>query len=83
MKSLSEILLRHPIPGLRQSERGRVCAEVIQNALTIPIKAEQIVYKNNILTFKVPSVMRSEILLNKNKLLTLFKDVGVEVKDLN
>lgn len=83
MKSLSEILLRHPVPGLRQSERSRICAEVIQKEIGITLKPSQIVYKEGVLTFKIPSVLKSEIMLHKNKLIHLLKDASVEVTDLH
>ena len=80
MKSLSELLLKHPVPGLRQAERRKICAETITKLIGLPVKASQVAWDDEILSLSVSSVMKSEILLHESKLRDLLSIGGVIVK---
>jgi len=80
MRSLSELLLKHPVPGLRQAERRKICAETISKLIGLPIKQNQIALDNEILSLSVSSVIKSEILLHETKLRELLSASGVIVK---
>jgi len=82
MRSLSELLLNHPIPGLRESERRRLCAEAVSEILGLPVKASQVKYEEQILSLSIAPVMKSELLLRQASLIELFTARGVKVKEL-
>jgi len=82
MKSLSEILLKHPVPGLRQSERRKVCAEVLTKFIGLPIKASQVNWEDEILSLSVSPVIKSEILMHETELHQLLASGGITVKKM-
>jgi hypothetical protein len=82
MKSLSQLLLGHAIPGLRQSERRRVCAEAISTMLGIPIRSNQVTYEDETVSLHVSPVIKSEILLREASIVENLRGAGVAVKAL-
>jgi hypothetical protein len=82
MRSLSELLLNHAIPGLRQSERRRLCAEAVSEIVGLPVKASQVKYEDEVLSLSLSPVLKSEILLRQTALIELFNSRGVRVREL-
>ncbi|MEJ0053713.1 MAG: hypothetical protein WDN10_03260 [bacterium] len=82
MKSLSDILLKHPVPGLRQSERRRVCAETISSVLGLTIKASQVSYEDETVSLKVSPVIKSEMHLREAAITDALRGAGVAVKGI-
>jgi len=82
MRSLSELLLNHPLPGLRESERRRLCAEAVSEIIGLPVSSKQIQYENGVLSLSLPPVVKSEVLLRQRALIELFNTRGVKVKEV-
>lgn len=62
MKSLSDLLARHPIPGIRQSAERHSCAEALQEILGLPVTAKQVKYESGVLSLTLPPIVKSALL---------------------
>lgn len=68
MKSLADLIAKHPVPGVRQSvERGMV-ADIISRTLKVPVKPAQLMLEAGVLTLTLPPVLKSAILLKQHEL---------------
>jgi hypothetical protein len=83
MISLSDLLLKYHVPGVRESEVRRICAEEASTLTGYPLTTKHIQYKNEKLTFSVPPVLKSAILMRKDDLLKKIQDRGVELRSIN
>ena len=63
MKSLSDLLKSHKIPGVKEAEIRRACAAGITKALGIPVTVKQVRFNDGVLTLKVPPVVKSALTL--------------------
>ncbi len=82
MQALSELLLKYKIPGVRNSEIRRICAEEVLALTGFQLTAKQIQYKNEHLLFSVPPVLKSALLLHKTELLSRIKARSVAVQSI-
>jgi hypothetical protein len=69
MRSLSDLLLKYKIPGVRESEIRRICAEEVLALTGCPLVSSQITYRNEHLRLSVPPVLKSALLLRQRELL--------------
>ncbi len=69
MRSLSDLLLKYKIPGVKESEIRRICAEEVLNLTGCALRPNQVSYKNEHLRLSVPPVLKSALLLRQNELL--------------
>lgn len=81
-KSLKDLLSRLPIPGLTESTNRHLIAEEITNLLAIPVKANQITFKDEILTVSMPPVVKSALYLKQEELFKRLNEKGVSPKTL-
>lgn len=81
-QSLKDLLSRLPIPGLKESTDRHLIAEEITNLLTIPVKANQINIKDDILTVSVPPVVKSALHLKQTELFRRLSEKGISPKTL-
>jgi hypothetical protein len=65
MKSLTDLLLNHKVPGVREAQARHTIAEVISNKLGIAIGANKIQYEKGDLVITVPPVIKSAIRLKE------------------
>ncbi len=79
MKSLSDLLLKYHIPGVRESEIRRICAEEVTLLTGCVLTLNQVQYKNEELRLSVPPVLKSALLLRKTELLQRIKDREVAI----
>lgn len=79
-KSLRDLISRLPIPGLKESTDRHVIAEVLSRELSIPIKPNQIVNKDGIITVAAPPVVKSALRIRQNELLEKLaqKDISTQ-----
>lgn len=82
MKSLSDLLLNHPIPGIRQSEERRTCALVLSQVLGIEVHPKHIQVKEGALTLALPPVVKAALRIKKGELIQKLSAEGVVVSDL-
>jgi hypothetical protein len=69
MQALSELLLKYKIPGVRNSEIRRICAEEILTLTGCKLTSKQISYRNEHLRLSVPPVLKSALLVHQTELL--------------
>jgi len=79
MDKLSELLARLPIPGLKESNDRHTIARLLSELIKIPIKANQIVFKDNILTVSVPPVVKSVLHIKQMEITELLSKEGLKV----
>ena len=70
MQSLSLLLERYKHLKPHGSEVRSVLSEVIEEECGIPVSCDQIRYRNTVAYISAPSVLKSEILLQKESILT-------------
>lgn len=69
MKSLSDLLLNHKVPGVRDAQIRHAIAEDLTSLLQIPIQPKQVHYKDADLVLKVPPVVKSAVKLNTENII--------------
>ena len=79
MKSLSDLLLKYKIPGVRTSEIRRICAEEVYALTGCKLTPSQVEYKNENLRISVPPVLKSALLMRKTELMDRIKARDVEL----
>jgi hypothetical protein len=79
MKSLADLLLNHKVPGVRDAQIRHAIAEELTALLQIPIEPKQVHYKDADLIFSVPPVVKSAILLNKEKIITKLAERDIRI----
>ena len=83
MRSLSDLLLKYKIPGVRASEIRRICAEEVFALTGCTLTPLQVQYKNENLRLSVPPVLKSALLLKQNELLQRIKARDIEIRSIN
>ncbi len=79
MRSLSDLLLKYKIPGVRSSEIRRICAEEVFALTGCKLLPAQVEYKNENLRISVPPVLKSALLMRKAELMNRIKARDVEI----
>lgn len=81
-KSLKDLLSRLPIPGLKESADRHLIAEQITNLLNIPVRANQIIYKDGIITVSVPPIVKSALHIKQEALFERLHQHGIHPASL-
>lgn len=63
MKTLAELLKNHPIPGIREAEVRRSCAEVLTRVTGVSILPKHVSFTDGMLSLTVPPVVKSALVL--------------------
>lgn len=82
MDALSELLKRIPIPGLKESNERHIIARAISDTVGIKVSAHQVSFKEGVLIFSLPPVLKSAIHMRKQELKQLLTDKGIEVREI-
>jgi hypothetical protein len=82
MLSLSDLLLKYHVPGVRESEIRRICAQEASALTGYELSSKSIQYKNEKLTLSVPPVLKSALLLRREELLKRIQDRGVAIRTI-
>lgn len=61
MKSLSDLLKNHKVPGIREAETRRICAEVLSKVTGVTILPKQVRYTDGNISLKVAPVIKSAL----------------------
>lgn len=72
-KSISDLLLKYKVPGVRESEIRRICREEITSVLGCVLTSEQVQYKSEGLVLSVAPVLKSAILIRKTEIMERIK----------
>lgn len=81
-KSLKDLLSRLPIPGLKESADRHLIAEEITDLLTVPVKANQIQFRDGVLTVSMPPVVKSALHMKQGELFKRLETKGISPKML-
>ncbi len=79
MKSLADLLLNHKVPGVRDAQIRHAIAEELTELLHIPIGPKQVKYKDADLVLAVPPIVKSAIILNKEKIIARLSERNIRV----
>jgi hypothetical protein len=82
MKSLTDLLLNYPIPGVRALEQRRICAEEASALTGCDLKTKNMQYKNEELTCSVAPVIKSALILRQGELIQKLATRGIVVRTL-
>lgn len=82
MKSLSELLKTHRIPGVKEAEVRRACAEALSRVLGVPISSKQVRYTDGSVSLSVPPVMKSALHLRFAEAKELLAEEGITLRDI-
>lgn len=80
MFSIQDLLKRHRIPGLQQSETRREVAHILSNILGLSIKVEEIEVKEGVLILKTKPVLKSAVLIRQNEVIEELRKKDIEIK---
>jgi hypothetical protein len=69
MKTLGDLLLKYKIPGVRDSEIRKICAEEVLALTGWQLAPQQVKYKHEQLTLHVAPVLKSNLLMRQGELL--------------
>ena len=83
MQALSALLLNYKIPGVRESEIRKICAEEVFAMTGCALKSTQVSYKNEKLRINVPPVLKSAILLRQKELLEKISNRQIKIQVIN
>ncbi len=79
MRSLSELLKNHRVPGVRLNEVRTTCAKVATQLISFEVEPKKVKVKEGVVYFSVPSVIKSELHLREEEFKNLMKNLGVDV----
>lgn len=82
MKSISELLKTHRIPGVKEAEIRRACAEALSRVLGVPIHAKQVRYTDGAISLSVPPVMKSALVIKFEEAKTLLGREGITLREI-
>ncbi|VAW31802.1 hypothetical protein MNBD_CPR01-486 [hydrothermal vent metagenome] len=82
MKSLKDFLKNKSIPGAELSNIRHLCAVVASEIVGIDIKPTQVDYHEETISFLIPPILKTEIILQQKKLITKLKERGIIVNSI-
>ncbi len=82
MRSITELLLNHKIPGVREAQIRSICAEELSAVLGIPITASQMKVSEGRLSLSVAPIVKSALTLKGNQLKERCQARGVEITEV-
>ena len=82
MKSLSDLLKTHRIPGVKEAEIRRACAEALSNVLGTPITPKQVRYSDGVISLVVPPVVKSALSLRMEEAKQTLLREGITLKEI-
>lgn len=82
MFSIQDLLTRHPIPGLKQSENRRECAELLSQVVGVPISPKAIQISEGVLSVGVPPILKSALILKQEAIIAGLKARRIEIQSI-
>ncbi|MBP6868660.1 MAG: hypothetical protein KBC16_00940 [Candidatus Pacebacteria bacterium] len=79
MKSIAELLLNHPIPGLKEAYVREEIAFVVSETLGISCVPKQIQVKHSAIYIALPPVAKSALLLKHTQFTSALIKKGIDV----
>ncbi|MDB5264969.1 MAG: hypothetical protein JWN64_540 [Parcubacteria group bacterium] len=82
MKTLAELIARHPVPGIRLSLRRHACAEALSRVIGLPVRASQVQYSDGMLSVSLSPIVKSALSLKKEELRSELSSRGIAFTDV-
>ena len=82
MKTLAELLRNHPVPGIKEAEIRRACAEVITRVTGVTVGPKQISFTDGSLSLSVPPVLKSALVLKFSEAQEALQKEGVTLREI-
>ncbi len=82
MKSLTDLLKNHPIPGIREAEIRRTCAEVVKQSTGVEVQPKHIKISDGVLSLSVPPLLKSALVLKFSEVQERLRQEGIMVKEI-
>ncbi len=82
MKSLTDLLKNHPIPGIREAEIRRTCAETVKQATGIEVEPKHIKISDGVLSLSVPPLVKSALVLKFSEVQERLLQQGITVQEI-
>jgi len=79
MKSLSDLLKSHKVPGIREAEVRRACAEVLTRVLGVTVLPKQVRYTDGTLYLTVQPLLKSALTLKFDEAKEMLQREGITV----
>jgi hypothetical protein len=82
MKTLGDLLLNYKVPGVRDAQIRKICAEEVCALTGCELAPTQVQYKNEKLTLNVAPVLKSQILMRQAELFERIRARDVVIRSL-
>ena len=82
MRSITELLLNHPIPGIREAETRHRCAETLSKLLGVAIAPSQVKFDAGKLSLSIPPILKSVLILKRTELGQSLAQAGIDLKEV-
>lgn len=82
MKSISDLLKFHKVPGIKEAERRRLCAQVLSEVLGVAILPKQVRYTDGSLSLQVAPVIKSALTLKFEEVRATLAVEGVTITEI-
>jgi len=79
MKSLSELLKTHRIPGVREAEIRRTCADALSRVSGVSVLPKQVRYTDGNIYLKVAPIVKSALTLKFEEAKEVLYKEGITV----
>jgi hypothetical protein len=77
MKTIQELLALHKIPGVKEAELRRICADTASMLLKTKLPANLFSFKTGELSTKISPLLKTELLMRQSEYSQLLSSQGV------
>lgn len=82
MLSITDLLKRHPVPGLKQAAIRGECAEALSNTLGLTVSPKSVKYDAGVLTLSLAPVAKSAALVKQVELKEALEKKGLSLTEI-
>jgi hypothetical protein len=82
MKSLSDLLKSHKVPGIKEAEIRRTCAAALTRVSGVAILPKHVRYEDGSLYLKVAPILKSALVIKFSEAQVLLAQEGVTVREI-
>lgn len=83
MKSIQDLLANHKVPGVKEAELRRICADTASMLLKMKLSSSLFSYKAGELSTKVSPIVKAELLMRQTEYSRLLSAQGVRLTALH
>ncbi len=83
MKQIKDLLNNNKKAYIQITKKQLLCAKIITEIIQIEITPSKIQYKNTTLTISVPPIIKTEIYIQKAKILEKLNQQGIKITNIN